>query len=496
MHPTNEYFQMRKKKLDDLREHGIEPYPYSYDRTHTATALLEKYHKIAKGEKDTKTVAVAGRIMTLRPMGKAGFAHVQDHTGQIQVYIREDIVGKDQYFIFQRLDLGDIVGVKGHVFRTKLGEVSLWVEEFTLLAKSLRPLPEKWHGLKDMELRYRYRYLDLIANPEVKKIFETRSKIIDAMREFLKSKGFLEVDTPVLQPLYGGANARPFTTFLHDLKMDVYLRISDELYLKRLVIGGFDKVFEMGKVFRNESIDRSHNPEFTMMECYWAYADYEDMMELTEDLFVFLAQKVLGTTSITYQGQKIDLKKPWKRMTMKDAIKHHAKIDVDTLNDEELQEVLRNYNVEYEGEYHRGIAIELLFEELVEDKLIQPVFITDHPKESTPLCKPKRGSKDLIERFEPYITGMEFGNAYSELNDPLLQRTFFEQQAEFRTTKEEIHPVDEDFLKAVEHGMPPMGGLGIGIDRMVMLLTNSASIRDVLLFPFMKPDEGQSSREK
>ena len=489
MEPRDEYFQQRKKKLDELREKGVEPYPYTYDRTDTAADLLLQYQKLDKGEKDKKTVSVAGRIMTLRPMGKAGFSHVQDQTGKIQVYVREDVIGKDQYFIFQKLDLGDIIGVKGHVFRTKMGELSIWAEELTLLAKSLRPLPEKWHGLKDTELRYRYRYLDLIANPEIKKVFETRSKIIDAVRDFLKSKGFLEVDTPVLQPLYGGASARPFKTFLHDLKMDVYMRISDELYLKRLMIGGFEKVFEIGKDFRNESIDRSHNPEFNMMECYWAYADYHDMMELTEDLFVHVAKKVLGTTTITYQGQKVELKKPWKRLTMKDAITLHTKIDIDKLDDEELQEVLRNHNIEYEGDYNRGVAMGLLFEELVEDKLIQPVFIIDHPKESTPLCKLKRGSKELIERFEPYIMGMEIGNAYSELNDPLLQRTFFEQQADLRTNKDEIQPVDEDFLKAVEYGMPPMGGLGIGMDRMIMLLTDSPSIRDVLLFPFMKPED-------
>ncbi len=492
MQPGDEYFQQRKKKLDELREKGIEPYPHSYDWKHTAVEILEKHKNLNKEQKDTKTVSIAGRIMTFRPMGKAGFAHLQDQTGRLQIYVREDVIGKDNYFIFQKLDLGDIIGVKGHVFRTKLGEITVWTEELILLSKSLRPLPEKWHGLKDMELRYRYRYLDLIANPEVKKIFEVRSKIIDAVREFLKSKGFLEVDTPVLQPLYGGANARPFKTFLHDLKMDLYMRISDELYLKRLIIGGFDKVFEIGKDFRNESIDRSHNPEFTMMECYRAYADYNDMMELTEDLFVFAAKKVLGTTSLTYQGQKIDFKKPWKRLTMKDAIKQYGKVEVDKLTDEELQEVLRNYNVEYEGDFNRGVAIQLLFEELVEDKLIQPIFITDHPKESTPLCKLKRGSKELIERFEPFVMGMEIGNAYSELNDPLLQRRFFKELAELRTNKDEVHPMDEDFLKAMEHGMPPMGGLGVGIDRMVMLMTDSASIRDVLLFPFMKPEDTTS----
>ncbi len=491
MQPRDEYQEQRMKKLRELRERGIEVYPYSYERTDVAADLLKRYEKLKKGEKDNKNVSVAGRIMTYRPMGKAGFAHLQDQSGRIQIYVREDVIREEQYTVFQKLDLGDIIGVKGHMFRTKLGEVSIWVEELTLLTKSLLPLPEKWHGLKDMELRYRHRHLDLIANPEVKKVFETRSKIIDALREYMKGKGFLEVDTPILQPLYGGANARPFKTFLNDLKMGVYLRISDELYLKRLMIGGFEKVFEIGRDFRNESIDRSHNPEFTMMECYWAYVDYTKMMALMEEMVETIALKVFGTTTFTYQGKILDVKRPWKRMTMKEALKQHTKIDVDKLDDEELRQILRNYNIEYEGDFRRGVAIELLFEELVEDKLIQPIFITDYPKESTSLCKLKRGSKELIERFEAFMMGMEIGNAYSELNDPVLQRQFFEEQRGIRERNEEVHPVDEDFIRAMEQGMPPMGGLGVGIDRLVMLMTNSQSIRDVIPFPFMKdvPEE-------
>jgi lysyl-tRNA synthetase class 2 len=488
MEPGDEYREQRLKKLQELRDKGVDVYPYSYDRTDVAADVLKKYEKLNKGDKDTKRVSIAGRVMTYRPMGKAGFAHVQDQSGQLQIYVREDTVGEKGFLIFQKLDLGDIIGVKGHVFRTKTGEISIWAEELTFLTKGLRPLPEKWHGLKDMELRYRHRHLDLITNPDVRKTFEARSKMIDVVREYLKGRGFLEVDTPILQPLYGGANARPFTTFLHDLKMDLYLRISDELYLKRLMIGGFEKVFEIGRDFRNESIDRSHNPEFTMMECYWAYVDYTKMMELMEDMVETMAKKVFGTTSFTYQGKKIEVKKPWTRITMKDAIKQHAKIDVDKMDDEELQTVMRNYNVEMEGDYCRGIAIELLFEELVENKLVQPTFIIDYPKESTALCKPKRGSKELIERFEAFMCGMEIGNAYSELNDPILQRKTFEDQAKMKECDDEAHPIDHEFVQAMEYGMPPMGGLGVGIDRLVMLLTDSASIRDVILFPFMKPE--------
>jgi lysyl-tRNA synthetase class 2 len=423
-------------------------------------------------------------------MGKASFGNIQDQSGQIQFYIREDDVGKNLYHIFKKLDLGDIIGVKGTIFRTKMGEISVYAEEFELLAKSVRPLPEKFHGLKDVEIRYRQRYLDLISNPEVKEIFVKRTEIIKAMREFLDSKGFLEVETPILQKIYGGANARPFKSFLHDLKMDIYMRISDELYLKRLVTGGFEKVYEIGKDFRNESIDRTHNPEFTVMECYWAYVDYNDMMKLTEEMIEFIAKKVLGKTKIEYQGNKIDLKAPWKRMTMKDSIKKFAEIDLDEYNDEELMDLLRNYNIGYEGDFSRGIATQLIFEELVETKLIQPIFITDHPRESTPLCKLHRKHKDLIERFEPFICGMELGNSYTELNDPELQKELLEKQArELVKGTEEAHPMDEDFIKSVEFGMPPMGGLGIGVDRLIMILTDSASIRDVIFFPFMKDVE-------
>ncbi|MEK6860781.1 MAG: lysine--tRNA ligase [Nanoarchaeota archaeon] len=485
MLPEEDLIKQRLKKLEEIRKKGINPYPYKFGHKDHAKDILEKYSKLNKEEKTSDNVAVAGRIVLLRRMGKASFAHIQDQSGRIQFYIREDRVGKEQYELFNLLDLGDIVGVKGTIFRTKMGEISVLCDKLELLAKSIRPLPEKWHGLKDVEARYRKRYLDLISNPEVKEIFFKRSKIINAMREFLDNNKFLEVDTPILQTVYGGANAKPFKTFLHDLKMDVYMRISDELYLKRLIIGGFERVYEIGRDFRNESIDRTHNPEFTMMECYATYWDYNDMMEFTEDMTIYMAKKILGKTEFEYQGVKINLKKPWKKITLIDALKEYAKIDVNKLSDEEIQDLIREKNIKYEGEYNKGLAIDAVFKELVESKLIQPIFILDHPKETTPLCKLKRGNDVLVERFEPFIFGMEIGNAYSELNDPVIQKQLFEMQKKL-LNKDEAHPVDTDFIEAMEYGMPPMGGLGIGLDRIVMLFLNQPSIRDVILFPFMK----------
>lgn len=485
MQPEEELIKQRLKKLEEIRKKGINPYPYRFEHKNHAKDILEKYSKLKKEEKTKDKVSIAGRIALLRNMGKASFVHIQDQTGRIQFYIREDSVGKEQYELFNLLDLGDIVGVQGTIFRTKLGEISVWCDKIELLSKAVRPLPEKWHGLKDVEARYRKRYLDLISNPEIKEIFIKRSKMINSMREFLDNNGFLEVDTPILQTVYGGANARPFKTFLHELKMDVYMRISDELYLKRLVIGGFERVYEIGRDFRNESIDRTHNPEFTMMECYAAYWDYNDMMNFTEDLVIHMAKNILGKTEFEYQGNKINLKKPWKRITLCDALKEYAKIDINKYSDKEIQDLIRDKNIKYEGSYSRGLAIDAIFKGLVENKLIQPIFILDHPKETTPLCKPKRGNDILVERFEPFIFGMEIGNAYSELNDPILQKQFFEMQKKL-FQKDEAHPLDIDFIEAMEYGMPPMGGLGIGIDRLVMLFLNQSSIRDVILFPFMK----------
>ncbi len=483
----NDQVMQRKQKLKNLLERGVEPYPYSFNKKNNAKELSDKYSKLKKETRTKDKASVAGRIMTLRVMGRAGFSHIQDESGKIQIYVREEEVGKEDYKTFSKCDLGDIVGVEGTMFRTKLGEISIWVKKFKLLCKSLLPLPEKWHGLKDKEIRYRKRELDLMSNPEVMGVFKKRSEIIKAVREFLDSKGFLEVDIPTLQPVYGGAEARPFVTHLNELDMQVYLSISPELYLKRLIVGGLEKVYTICKNFRNEGIDRTHNPEFTAMECYQAYADYEDMMKLTEDLYYYIAKKVLGTTKLKYQGKTFDLKTPWKRMSVKEGLKKYADINVNKLDDNELKSLVKKHNIEHEGELTRGSAILLLFEELVEGKLDGPVFVIDYPREASPLCKAKRGDPELIEKFEPYINGWEMGNAYSELNNPEIQKKLLmDQMRMLKEGKSEAHPFDEDFVNAIETGMPPTGGLGIGIDRMIMLFTNSESIRDVILFPFMR----------
>ncbi len=483
----NDQVIQRKQKLKNLLERGVEPYPYGFNKKNNAKELLDRYSKLKKETKTKDKASVAGRIMTLRVMGKAGFAHLQDQTGKIQIYVREEEIGKEDYKTFSKCDLGDIIGVEGTMFRTKLGEISIWVKKFRLLCKSLLPLPEKWHGLKDKEIRYRQRELDLMSNPEVMEVFRKRSEVIKSVREFLDSKGFLEVEIPTLQPVYGGAEARPFVTHLHELDMQVYLSVSPELYLKRLIVGGLEKVYTLCKNFRNEGIDRTHNPEFTTMECYQAYADYEEMMNLTEDLYCYVAKKVLGSTKLKYQGKTFDLKTPWERMSVKEGLKKYANISIDKLNDKELKSLVNEHNIEHEGELTRGSAILLLFEELVESKLEGPVFVIDYPKEASPLCKAKRGDPELIEKFEPYINGWEMGNAYSELNNPETQKKLLMEQVRMlKAGKAEAHPFDEDFVKAIETGMPPTGGLGLGIDRMIMLFTNSESIRDVILFPFMK----------
>ena len=489
MEEEHRLIAQRKQKLLELRKNNIDPYPYRFDKKDNAKDILEKFKKLKREEKTKDKVSTAGRIMSLRVMGRATFGHLQDSTGKVQFYVKEDEIGKRNYDLFKKFDIGDFIGVKGLVFRTKKGETSIWVKKLELLAKSLRPLPEKWHGLKDIELRYRQRYLDLLMNQDIKEIFLKRTEIINVIREFLNSNGFIEVETPLLQQLYGGAIAKPFKTKINAYNMDMYLSISPELYLKRLIIGGFERVYTISKNFRNEGVDKSHNPEFTMLEFYWAYADYYDIMRLTEDLIFYVAKKINKTTKIDYQGKKIDLKKPWQRLSMKNAIKKYLRINIDKFDDKEIKNYLRANNIEYEGEFNRGLAIELIFEHLVQDKLIQPIFIIDHPKESTPLCKPKRGNDHLIERLEPYIYGWEIGNGYSELNNPILQRELLEEQAKQRIVEEEKHPLDEDFIKALEYGMPPTGGMGIGIDRLTMILTNSATIRDVILFPIMKPEK-------
>ncbi|MBU2638777.1 MAG: lysine--tRNA ligase [Nanoarchaeota archaeon] len=487
MDPEEQLINERKTKIKALKEKKIDAYPYSYDKKHAASELQAKFLGLKPEEKSGKKAKTAGRIMGLRSMGAITFMHIQDNTGRIQLYFSSDEL-KKKYELLQYIDLGDYLGAEGEVFRTKRGELSIDVKKFELLSKALRPLPEKFHGLQDPEIRYRKRYLDLLSNPEVKKVFEARSKVIAAVREFLDKKSFVEVETPLLQPVYGGANARPFKTKINAWDMDMYLSISPELYLKRLIGGGFEAVYTICKNFRNEGVDRTHNPEFTMMECYWAYKDYNDMMRLTEELYRHVCKRVLGKEQVEYCGVTLDFSKQWERISMVDAIKKHTNIDVKELSDEDIRKTMHDYKVKYEGEYNRGKAIEEIFDQLVSEKLTQPTFITDHPKESTPLCKAKRGDENHIERFEPFIMGWEIGNAYSELNDPVRQKELLEEQAELgRGGDEEAHPMDDDFITAMEHGMPPMGGLGLGIDRMVMLLTGAHSIRDVILFPIMRP---------
>ncbi len=487
MPSEKELIAERRRKLDELRKQGINPYPHAFQKTHHAREVLEKYGSLASDTKTTDVVIAAGRIVGMRRMGGATFGHVQDETGKVQFYGSKK--EWSEYDVLQLLDLGDIVGVQGAVFKTKTGEVTIRIEKLTVLCKSIRPLPEKWHGLTDIEARYRKRYLDLIMNPEIMKTFRARTLIMDTIRHYLNKRDFVEVDTPVLQPIYGGAAARPFKTHLNALNMDVFLRISNELYLKRLIVGGFHGVYEFARDFRNEDIDRTHNPEFTQIEIYKAFADFNDMKELVQDLYVEAAKAVNGSTKVVFNGHEIELKKPWQSYTMVDSIKKFGGIDVRALKDAELFSLVGKNNLKIEGECTRGRVIQALFEEFVEEKLIQPTFITHHPIESTALCKPCREPEHagFVERFEPFIAGMEIANAYSELNDPVLQRELFERQAALlRQGLEEGNPLDEDFLEAIEIGMPPTGGVGIGIDRMTMILTGQSSIRDVLFFPFMK----------
>lgn len=481
--------KIRLEKLKKIEELGINPYPTKFKREEISQARKKK-----NGEK----VIVAGRLMALRGHGKMTFADLVDESGKIQIGLKYDELGEEKYSRLQLLDIGDFIGVEGELFTTQAGELTVLAKDYTFLTKSLRPLPSTWYGLKDVEERYRKRYLDLIINPEVKKVFDTRTKIVRAVREFLDGQDFIEVETPTLQLIYGGAYAKPFVVHHSALDVDFYLKISDELYLKKLVVGGFEKVYEIDKDFRNEGMDRNHSPEFTMMECYWAYADYNDMMKLTEDLYEYVAKKVLGRTQVTFRGHEIELKVPWRRITMKDALKEYAGIEVDKLSENELLEEIKKHNLEYEGEptltgvgegFKKGIAMATLFK-VVEEHLIQPTFVMDFPKETTTLCKPKASHPEIVERFEPYIGGWEVGNAYSELNNPIIQKKFFEEQVKAKKSgDEEAHPMDTNFLEALEYGMPPTGGLGLGIDRMVMVMTNQPTIRDVILFPTMRPEK-------
>jgi len=489
----NVLIKRRYEELDELKEKGIETYAYSFDTDSYSDEIKNNFEKY-----ENNTVKLAGRIMAIRRMGKASFAHIMDQKGRIQVYLKKDEIG-DSYDAFRLMDIGDIIGIEGYVFKTKTGETSVHVKSLKLLAKSLRPLPiakevEDEKGNKvvfdqfaDKELRYRHRYVDLVVNPQVKDVFVKRSRIVSSIRYFLDNKGYLEVETPVLQPLYGGAAARPFVTHHNALDMKLFLRIADELYLKRLVVGGFDGVYEISKDFRNEGMDRSHNPEFTMLELYVAYKDYDWMMELVEELFENVCTKVFNNFEFKYEKQTINFKRPWKRISYVEAIKDKTGIDIITASEDDLRSVAKKSGIEIEGLFGKAKLIDEIFSQLVEPELIQPTFVIDYPLILSPLAKKHRNKEGLVERFEGYVAGKEICNAFSELNDPIDQRNRFDEQVKMRETgDDDAHPVDEDFLRSMEYGMPPMAGLGIGIDRLVMLLTNQSSIRDVIFFPQMK----------
>ena len=506
--------QVRRDKLTELQNDGRDPFKITkFERTHTSAQLKENYTeedrelkkrgsdevqiiKAQVSQFDGQTVSIAGRIMSKRGMGKVGFVHVSDIDGQIQLFVKKDILGEDEYARFKKLDIGDIIGAEGEVFTTQTGEISVRAEKITLLSKSLLPLPEKFHGMTDTDLRYRQRYIDLIMNADVKKTFINRSKIIASIRSYLNGQNFLEVETPMLVANAGGAAARPFETHFNALDEDFKLRISLELYLKRLIVGGFDKVYEIGRVFRNEGLDTRHNPEFTLMELYQAYTDYHGMMDLTENLYRHVAKEVLGTTTIVYNGIEMDLGKPFERITMVDAVKKYAGVDFNEINTlEEARKAADEHHVEYEDRHKKGDILNLFFEEYAEEHLIQPTFVMDHPVEISPLTKKKPENPDYVERFEFFMNGWEMANAYSELNDPIDQRERFKAQEELLAQgDEEANTTDEDFMRALEIGMPPTGGIGFGIDRMCMLLTDSPAIRDVLLFPTMKSLDGVNKK--
>ena len=481
--------EQRAAKLARLRELGVLPYAYRFPRSHTIAEAI-------RGEADLSAnaavLALAGRVMALRGHGHTSFGQLRDRSGNIQFYIRDDEVSAREFEVFRLIDIGDIIGATGTLFRTKTGELTLRVSKFELLSKAIHPLPEKWHGLQDKELRYRRRYVDLIANEEVMNVFLMRSRIVEAVRRFLLEKDFVEVETPILQPLYGGALARPFVTHHNALDIDLYLRIADELYLKRLIVGGMERVFEFSKDFRNEGMDRSHNPEFTMLECYAAYWDYTDMMAFVEELFGVCAREIHGGAVLPYGDHTIDLAAPWKRLTYFNALEIATGENLRTADAEALKKIAHMRTLEIEGASTRGDFLDLLFSGLVEPTLITPTIVMDYPVELSPLAKRHRSDPGVVERIEPYIAGYEVGNAFSELNDPVDQRERFEEIASmWKKGARETHPIDEDYIRALEYGMPPTGGLGIGIDRLVMLLTNSPSIRDVILFPQMRPEEGR-----
>jgi len=486
----NDQLIVRREKLTQLRGKGIDPFGKRFERTDTSKSLKEKYDQFTKEELEEKAVevSIAGRIMTKRGKGKAGFAHLQDLNGQVQIYVRKDAVGEEQYDLFDKADLGDIVGVSGEVFKTNVGELSIKVKEFTFLSKALRPLPDKFHGLKDIEQRYRQRYLDLITSMESRETFVTRSKILQSMRRYLDDRGYLEVETPMMHAIAGGAAARPFITHHNALDMQLYMRIAIELHLKRLIVGGLEKVYEIGRVFRNEGISTRHNPEFTMIELYEAYADFHDIMDLTENLIAHVAKDVLGATTVQYGDFEIDLEPKWTRLHIVDAIKEYVGVDFwKNMSDEEARAFAKEHNIEIKDNMTFGHIVNEFFEQRVEEKLIQPTFIYGHPVEISPLAKKNAEDERFTDRFELFIVAREHANAFTELNDPIDQKERFEAQLKERAEgNDEAHMMDEDYIEAMEYGMPPTGGLGIGIDRLVMLLTNSPSIRDVLLFPLMR----------
>lgn len=486
----SEIQRVRRQKLDELYSLGVDPFGKRFERTHTAAEIIEYAEDKTKEklEEDTIQVTAAGRIMLLRPQGKAAFANIQDLSGRVQIYIRQDVVGEELFNIFQQLEMGDIVGVTGIVFKTKMGEPTIKVQELTVLTKALNPLPEKYHGLTDIEMRYRQRYVDLIVNPEVRDTFIMRSRIIQSMRRYLDGLGFLEVETPTMHAIAGGAAARPFITHHNALDMQLYMRIAIELHLKRLIVGGLEKVYEIGRVYRNEGISTRHNPEFTMMELYWAYADFYDIMDLTESSIAYIAQEVLGSTKMVYQGKEVDLSPKWRRASMVDLVKEAVGVDFSQqISLEEARALADQHGVKIEKHHQVGHILNEFFEQFVEETLIQPTFVYGHPVEISPLAKQNPNDPRFTDRFELFIVGREHANAFTELNDPIDQRQRFEKQLEEKEAgNDEAHEMDEDFINALMYGMPPTGGLGIGIDRLVMLLTDQPSIRDVLLFPLMR----------
>lgn len=486
----NDQLKVRREKMQAMLDNGQDPFGHRFDRTHVAEELVKAYGELSKEELDEQNIEVtlAGRVMTKRGKGKAGFAHIQDISGQIQIYVRLDAVGEDKYKTFDQTDLGDLVGVSGTIFKTKVGELSIKATDFIFLTKALRPLPDKFHGLKDVEERYRKRYVDLITNEESKKTFIMRSRIIQAMRRYLDDHGYLEVETPMMHAIAGGAAARPFVTHHNALDMELFMRIAIELHLKRLIVGGLEKVYEIGRVFRNEGVSTRHNPEFTMIELYEAYADYRDIMSLTENLIAHIAEEVSGATTVQYGEYEVDLKPEWKRLHMVDAVKEYTGVDFwKQMSKEEAHALAKEHGIEVKDNMEFGHIVNEFFEQVVEEKLIQPTFIYGHPVEISPLAKKNEEDPRFTDRFELFIVGREHANAFTELNDPIDQRERFEAQLkEKEQGNDEAHEMDDDFIEALEYGMPPTGGLGIGVDRLVMLLTNSPSIRDVLLFPLMR----------